>query len=83
MPAFRIFDPYAFLLYEDQTAIPAKVAKPAKATQEEPGTLATLAALAAPPLKTGHDRAPIDEPVLLGGSARTACRYRQPRRPWH
>jgi hypothetical protein len=65
MPAFRIFDPYAFLRYEDQTAIPAKVAKPAKATQEEPGTLAALAALAAPPLKTGHDRAPIDEPVLL------------------
>jgi|HubBroStandDraft_6_1064221.scaffolds.fasta_scaffold212818_2 hypothetical protein len=65
MPAFRIFDPHAFLRYEDQTANPAKVAKAAKVTREEPGTLATLAPLAAPAVKTEHDRAAIDEPVLM------------------
>jgi hypothetical protein len=48
MPAFRIFDPYAFLGNEGQAAAPAKAAKPAKAGEgAHPATLATLAALAA------------------------------------
>ncbi len=48
MPAFRIFDPYAFLGNEGQGAAPAKAAKPAKAGEgAHSTTLATLAALAA------------------------------------
>jgi hypothetical protein len=47
MPAFRMFDPYAFIDDEDRGATPAKVAKPANTEGINAGALATLATLAA------------------------------------
>jgi hypothetical protein len=52
MPAFRKFDPYAFIDDEDQGTTPAKVAKTANADGIGTGTLATLADLAAVHSKT-------------------------------
>jgi hypothetical protein len=63
MPALRIFDPYAFLSGKERPAAPAKVANPAKAGRAEPGTLATLAALAGarPKTETLANRDPVRE----------------------